>query len=69
MQLPEYHNLSTDKLGCIFKDTSATYKFYWFISILDLFVMKGKDKMVIWEIIAEMIGNAWYPISKHQQNE
>ena len=62
MQLPEYHNLSTDKLGCIFKDTSATYKFYWFISILDLFVMKGKDKMVIWEIIAEMIGNAWYPI-------
>jgi len=62
MYLPEYHKLPTDKLGCIFNNTTATYKFYWFISILDLFVAKGKEKMVIWDIIAEMIGNAWYPI-------
>lgn len=62
MTLPLNREISTDKLGCIFKDKSATYKFYWFISILDLFVMKGKERMVIWEIIAEMMGNAWYPI-------
>lgn len=62
MHLPEFYNLSTDKLGRVFNNTVATYKYYWFIAILDLFVMKGKDKMVIWEVIAEMIGNAWYPI-------
>ena len=45
MQLPEYHNLSTDKLGCIFKDTSATYKFYWFLSLLDCVVKHQKSRM------------------------
>lgn len=35
MFLPEYHNLPTDKLGCIFKDTTATYKYFWFLSILE----------------------------------
>lgn len=60
--LPQYHNLPTDKLGSVFKNTVATYKYYWFISILDLFVLRNKEKMNIWEIIAEMMGNAWYPI-------
>ena len=62
MQLPHYNNLLTDRLGCIFKDTVATYKYYWFLSILELHVVKGKERMVIWEIITEMIANAWYPI-------
>lgn len=62
MTLPQHSNLSTDKLGSVFSSTSATYKFYWFIAILELFVKKGKERMVIWEIIAEMIGHAWYPI-------
>lgn len=62
MFLPEYHNLPTDKLGCIFKDTTATYKYFWFLSILDLFVMKNKSQMSMWEIITEMVANAWYPI-------
>lgn len=62
MNLPQYHNLPTDKLACVFNDTTATYKFYWFVSILDLFVVRGKEKINIWEIIAEMIANAWYPI-------
>lgn len=62
MQIPQYHNLPTDKLGCVFKSTTATYKYYWFISILDLFVLKDKRQMNLWEIIAEMVANAWYPI-------
>lgn len=62
MPLPTQNNLPVEKLGSIFQNTSATYKFYWFISILDLYVTKGKERMVIWDIIAEMVANAWYPI-------
>lgn len=62
MTLPQHSCLTTDKLGSVFSHTSATYKFYWFIAILELFVKQGKERMVIWEIIAEMIGHAWYPI-------
>lgn len=60
--LPKNHNLPIEKLGRVFDKTTATYKFYWLISILDLFVLKNKEKMSVWEIVAEMMGNAWYPI-------
>lgn len=62
MAIPQYHNLSTDRLGSVFKSTTATYKFYWFNSILDLFVLKGKTTMSIWEIIAEMSEMSVLPI-------
>lgn len=60
--LPKNNNLPIETLGRVFDNTTATYKFYWFISILDLFVHQNKEKMNIWDIIAEMMGNAWYPI-------
>jgi len=62
MLLPEQHNLPIDKLSNIFKDTVASYKYYWFISILDSFVIKGKSKINVWDLVSEMVGNAWYPI-------
>lgn len=43
--LPQNHNLPIEKLGRVFDKTTATYKFYWFISILDLFVLKSKRQM------------------------
>ncbi len=49
-------------MGRIFDKTTATYKFYWFISILDLFIKKGKTRMHFDEIMVEMVVNAWYPI-------
>lgn len=63
MILPESKILTTNRLNGIFKKTSATYKFYWFIGILDLFVKKGMSRMNIWDIMVEMVVNAWYPIS------
>lgn len=62
LQLPSSDNLSTQKLGNVFANTTATYKYYWFLSILDMYVKKGKEQMVIWEIISDMVASAWYPI-------
>lgn len=49
-------------LAHIYDNTVATYKFYWFASILDIVVKEGKDVISFWEIIAGMISESWYPI-------
>lgn len=51
-----------NQLNGIFRNTTATYKFYWFIAILDLVSQKGKTQMSVWEIISQMVAHAWYPI-------
>ncbi len=62
MQLPQSNILPTNRLCRIFDKTVATYKFYWFIGILDLFVKEGKTKIHIWDLMVEMVVNAWYPV-------
>ena len=46
----------------IFSHTTSTYKFYWFIGILDLLVKEGKTRMDVWDIMIEMVAGAWYPV-------
>lgn len=62
MQLPQSKTLTTNRLNGIFNKTVATYKFYWFIGILDLYVKKNMSRMNIWDIMVEMVVNAWYPV-------
>lgn len=61
--LPTSTTLTIEPLTRIFKNTSATYKFYWFMGILDLYVKKDMTRMNIWDIMVEMTVNAWYPVS------
>lgn len=61
--LPTSNTLTIEPLTRIFKNTSATYKFYWFMGILDLYVKKDMTRMNIWDIMVEMVANAWYPVS------
>ena len=49
-------------LAGIFNNTSATYKFYWFVAIMEIVVKERKTKISFWEIIAGMIAESWYPI-------
>lgn len=62
MLLPPTTNISTNKLAQVFNSTSATYKFYWFISILEIYGRKHEQKISFEEILTRMIANAWYPI-------
>lgn len=61
--LPKAKTLQIEPLTRIFKNTSATYKFYWFIGILDLYVKREMTRIKIWDIMVEMTVNAWYPVS------
>lgn len=62
MQIPQSPILSTKYLNRVFDKTVATYKYYWFLGILDLFVKQGKTRMNVWEIMVSMVANAWYPV-------
>lgn len=63
MQIPQSQILTTRHLNRVFDKTVATYKYYWFLGILDLYVKQGKTRMNIWEIMISMVANAWYPVN------
>lgn len=63
MQIPESTHLSTRRLNSVFDNTVATYKYYWFLGILDLFVKKGQTRIKVWDIMISMVVQAWYPVN------
>lgn len=62
MQLPQNKHLPISALAGIFSNTTATYKFYWFVSLMDIVVKERKTRISFWEIIAGMVAESWYPI-------
>lgn len=62
MQLPNNKALNISTLSQIFDNTTATYKFYWFVAVLCIVVKERKTRISFWEIIAAMISESWYPI-------
>ena len=62
MNLPQNTKLPRSSLARIFDNTTATYKFYWFVAMMDIVVKEHKTRISFWEIIAGMIAESWYPI-------
>ena len=62
MTIPQSETLSTRAMNRVFDDTTATYKFYWLLSLLDMHVKEQKSKMLALEVAARMVAYAWYPI-------
>ena len=62
MQLPLKQGLPVNLLAACFNNTSATYKYYWFLSILNS-IESGKTRMPKRELFAQMLSNAWYPVN------
>ncbi|TDK46069.1 HNH endonuclease domain-containing protein [Algoriphagus formosus] len=60
--LPTESSLPVSLLSSTFGKTSATYKFYWFLSIVQLLEEEGAilEKK---KIFARMLANAWYPVN------
>ena len=61
--LPNSMNIDTGRLSQVFVSTSASYKFYWFLAILQLIKESNDDFLSIHSILSRMIVNAWYPIN------
>lgn len=62
MALPQNGKLTISSLAGVFSNVTATYKFYWFVALLDNVVKERKTRIPFWEIIAGMLAESWYPI-------
>ena len=62
MQIPQSDILSTNRLGKVFGNTVATYKYFWFLSILQIHAKTNSQKIDVIDILIRMVANAWYPI-------
>jgi hypothetical protein len=62
MKLPVENNISISKLTSVFKNTSATYKFYWFWAILES-IDEGEKEINKKEIFARMLTLSWYTVN------
>lgn len=62
MQLPHSQNLPIQKLASVFNSTSATYKFYWLIALIEL-VEESTIEISKRKIFSRMISNSWYTIN------
>ncbi|EOR96254.1 hypothetical protein ADIARSV_0489 [Arcticibacter svalbardensis MN12-7] len=62
MNLPYQENLPVNLLAACFNNTSATYKFYWFLSILER-VELGETSIDKNHLFAEMISHSWYTVN------
>jgi hypothetical protein len=62
MTLPAGDSLPVNLLAACFNNTSATYKYYWFLSLLQAIEQGSRtiDKRVMF---AGMVSNAWYTVN------
>ena len=62
MNLPEDDQLDVAKLAAIFADTTNSYKFYWFLAILDSLRENGQQLISMRELSLRMVAGVWYPL-------
>lgn len=66
MNLPSYKQLEIKCLNSIFQDTTNSYKFYWFLSILDEVVINGKTNISFHDLSLSMLSKVWYPLDYYK---
>lgn len=62
MSLPSSSSLNVSLLSSVFNNTSATYKFYWFVAIVEC-CEEGKVVISKKELFSRMLSNAWYTVN------
>lgn len=62
MDLPYQDDLPVHLLAGCFNNTSATYKFYWFLALLGR-VEQGQVRILKRDLFAEMVAHAWYTVN------
>lgn len=62
VNLPQQDELPIPLLAGCFNNTSATYKFYWFLAVLGR-VELGETKIEKRDLFAEMVAHAWYTVN------
>ncbi len=63
ISLPENKKLDVSSLAGVFQNTTNSYKFYWFLAILDILQEDGTQLTISKkEIALRMLSRVWYPL-------
>ncbi len=62
MNIPHSNNLPINKLASVFGSTTATYKFYWLIALIEL-VEEENIQIPKRKIFSRMVSHSWYIIN------
>jgi diadenosine tetraphosphate (Ap4A) HIT family hydrolase len=65
-QLPHHSTLEMGKLSSIFGNTTNSYKFYWFLAILDSIKENENPLIHTNELALRMVANVWYPLDYYK---
>ncbi len=60
--LPFSSSINNNALASVFRYKAATYKYYWFLGIVEE-VEKGRKNINKKNLFARMVANAWYPVN------
>lgn len=59
---PQHNDLPISRLAACFNNTSATYKFYWLLAILEG-IQENRKEIGKLELFVRMLSNAWYTVN------
>ncbi len=60
--LPQHDQLPIKHLAAVFRSTTSTYKYYWFLALLDL-VSEGRTSVPLRSLYVRMVGSSWYTVN------
>ncbi len=66
-ELPESPDLGVRSLAAVFRHTTNSYKFYWFLAILEA-LKNNLHRVSLDFLTAEMIAQVWYPVHMFKLN-
>ncbi len=62
-QLPQSSDVPVNFLAGSFSNVTASYKFYWFLAILDSLERFHEPVIKFSDLNVEMVASVWYPIN------
>jgi hypothetical protein len=60
-QIPSSLNLPVGKLSGSFRNVTNSYKFFWFLSILDRIQLGASERLRFDDLLISMVSRVWYP--------
>ena len=64
--LPENNEIDVPSLSKVFNDTTNSYKFYWFLGILDSLQRSDNPRISMLDLSLQMVAKVWYPLDYYK---
>lgn len=66
MELPFEPTIDESKLSGIFNDTTNSYKFYWFLAILNALNKSQNERLDVDDLAMQMVADVWFPLDYYK---